>query len=122
MSKKINLLTLANAVEGKNTRVTTRLKTFQKNISFYLEALIEGDIQKINASLGEVQSSVVSLNREFAEENRSFTVYNIFNSDYMNDIIQDWVAFVMEFPMFWIHIQNEEYEAAAKYLQTFHDI
>ena len=121
MSKKFNVTCLALEIEEKNTRVVRMLSTFQKNVSFYIEALIEGDIQKINASLSEVQSSIVSLNRELVKNERYFTVYNIFNSDYLNDIVQDWIKFTMEYPLFWVHVKNDEYAEAVTCLRKFSD-
>ena len=118
---KFNAIYLALEIEEKNTRVVTRLKTFQKNISFYIESLTEGDIQEIDSSLAEVQKSIVSLNRELAKNERNFTVLNIFNSDNLNEIVQDWIRFTMKYPMLWVHIKDEEYSEAGNCLRNFHD-
>ena len=118
---KFNPIYLSLEIEEKNTRVITRLKTFQKNVSFYIESLTEGDIQEIDSSLAEVQKSIVSLNRELAKNEKNFTVLNIFNSDNLNEIVQHWIKFTMKYPIFWVHVKDEEYLEAGKCLRDFHD-
>lgn len=119
MSRKFNVTCLALEIEEKNTRVVRMLATFQKNASAYIDALIEGNIHGIASSLAEVQQSIVSLSRELAKNERYFTAFNIFNSDYLNEIIQDWIEFTMKYPMFWVHIKDEEYLEASVCLKNF---